>query len=216
MAKCTAEEAIQTVARKAEELMRAGTPAAHRLILLREAADATDTTIRDTELKRLLVEARRSLLGTFDAITDRPLSLAPTPWLWEGLVMPEAFNMLLALAKVGKTSLVLEALGEWVHGAPNFLGQQFHGACLPVLLVGTDQPENDWARMLRDARLLDASLRMLPTIVGLYTAGTPLHLDEEGIELIASHAEDNPSLQDWAVGSRMAKRSPPPCTRFQQ
>ena len=85
-----------------------------------------------------------------------------------------------------------------------------------MLLVGTDQPENDWARMLRDAQLLDASLRMLPTIVGLYTAGTPLHLDEEGIELIASHAEDNPSLQDWAVGSRMAKRSPPPCTRFQQ
>ncbi len=130
MAKRTAEEAIQTVARKAEELMRDGTPPAHRLILLREAADATDTTIRDTELKRLLVEARRSLLGTFDAITDRPLSLAPTPWLWEGLVMPEAFNMLLALPKVGKTSLVLEALGEWVHGAPNFLGQQFHG---PVL-----------------------------------------------------------------------------------
>ena len=56
----TAEEAIQTVALRAEELMRDGTPSAHRLILLREAADATDTTIRDTELKRLLVEARRS------------------------------------------------------------------------------------------------------------------------------------------------------------
>jgi hypothetical protein len=190
----TAEEAIQTVALRAEELMRDGTPSAHRLILLRETADATDTTIRDAELKRLLVDARRSSLGTFEAITDRPLSLAPTPWLWEGLVMPEAFNMLLALPKVGKTSLVLEALGRWVHGAPSFMGQQFHGACPPVLLVGTDQPENDWARMLRDARLLDASLRMLPTIVGLYTAGTPLHLDEEGIELIASHAEDNPGL----------------------
>ena len=122
MAKCTAEEAIQTVARKAEELMRDGTPAAHRLILLREAADATDTTIRDTELKRLLVEARRSLLGTFDAITDRPLSLAPTPWLWEGLVMPEAFNMLLALAKVGKTSLVLEALGNGYMELPTSWG----------------------------------------------------------------------------------------------
>ena len=77
----TGGEAIQTVARKAEELMRDGTPAAHRLILLREAADATDTTIRDAELKRLLVDARRSSLGTFDAITDRPLSLAPMPWL---------------------------------------------------------------------------------------------------------------------------------------
>ena len=206
----TGGEAIQTVARKAEELMRDGPPAAHRLILLREAADATDTTIRDTELKRLLVEARRTLLGTFDAITERPLSLAPTPWLWEGLVMPEAFNMLLALPKVGKTSLVLETLGEWVHGAPNFLGQQFHGACPPVLLVGTDQPENDWARMLRDARLLDASLRMLPTIVGLYTAGTPLHLDEEGIELIASHAEDNPSLPgDNYVGRGLPGGSQP-------
>ena len=79
-----------------------------------------------------------------------------------------------------------------------------------MLLVGTDQPENDWARMLRDARLLDASLRMLPTIVGLYTAGTPLHLDEEGIELIASHAEDNPSLPgDNYVGRGLPGGSQP-------
>lgn len=190
----TPEDEIQLLQNRAEELIRDGTPSAHRLIHLRETAGTTELTVRDTELKRLLVEARRLSLGTFEAITDRPLSLAPTPWLWEGLVMPESFNMIIALPKMGKTSLVLEAIGQWVHGAPSFLGQQFHGACPPVLLVGTDQPENDWARMLRDARLLDASLKMLPTIVGLYTAGTPLHLDEEGIELIASHVEDNPGL----------------------
>ena len=94
------EEEIQSLQFKAEELIRGDVPAAHRLIYLREAAEATDLTIRDGELKRLLVEARRSTLGTFEAITDRPLSLAPTPWLWEGVVMPEAFNLLLALPKV--------------------------------------------------------------------------------------------------------------------
>ena len=191
----TAEEAIQAVERKAEELMRSDTPPAHRLILLREAADATNATFRDAELKRLLVEARRAEMGTFEPITDRPLSLAPTPWLWEGLVMPEAFNMLLALPKVGKTSLVLEALGAWVHGAPSFMGQKFHGACPPVLLVGTDQPENDWARMLRSARLLTPEGKLaLPPIVGLFTAGNPLYLDEDGIERIAEHAEEHPGL----------------------
>jgi len=191
----TAEEAIQAVAQKAEELVRSDTPPAHRLILLREAANATDATIRDAELRRLLVEARRAEMGTFEPITDRPLSLAPTPWLWEGLVMPEAFNLLLALPKVGKTSLVLEALGAWVHGAPGFMGQRFHGACPPVLLVGTDQPENDWARMLRSARLLTPEGKLaLPPIVGLFTAGNPLYLDEEGIERIAQASEEHPGL----------------------
>ena len=191
----TAEQAIQAVAQKAEELVRSDTPSAHRLILLREAADATTATIRDAELKRLLVEARRAEMGTFEPITDRPLSLAPTPWLWEGLVMPEAFNLLLALPKVGKTSLVLEALGAWMHGAPGFMGQRFHGACPPVLLVGTDQPENDWARMLRSARLLTPEGKLaLPPIVGLFTAGNPLYLDEEGIERIAQASEQHPGL----------------------
>jgi hypothetical protein len=191
----TPEAEIQQLQLKAEELICDGTPAAHRLIHLREAAEATDLTIRDAELKRLLVEARRSTLGTFEPITDRPLSLAPTPWLWEGLVMPEAFNLLLALPKVGKTSLALEAIGAWANGSPGFLGQQFHGACPPVLLVGTDQPENDWARMLKSARLLTPGGRLaLPPIVGLFTAGNPLHLDEEGIERITESAEEHPGL----------------------
>jgi hypothetical protein len=191
----SAEEAIQAVAQKAEELVRSDTPPAHRLILLREAADATDATIRDAELRRLLVEARRAEMGTFEPITDRPLSLAPTPWLWEGLVMPEAFNLLIALPKVGKTSLVLEALGAWVRGAPSFMGQRFHGACPPVLLVGTDQPENDWARMLQSAGLLTPERRLAdPPLVGLFTAGNPLYLDEDGIERIAEYAEEHPGL----------------------
>jgi len=189
------EEEIQSLQFKAEELIRGDVPAAHRLIYLREAAEATGLTIRDGELKRLLVEARRSTLGTFEAITDRPLSLAPTPWLWEGLLMPEAFNLLLALPKVGKTSLVLEALGLWFSGAPGFLGQRFQGPCPSVLIVGTDQPENDWARMLKSARLLLPDGRLAaPPILGLFTAGNPLYLDDEGIERIAASAEENPGL----------------------
>jgi hypothetical protein len=109
--------------------------------------------------------------------------------------MPEVFNLLLALPKVGKSSLVLEAMGAWVHGAPGFMGQRFYGACPPVLLVGTDQPENDWARMLQSARLLTPNGRLaLPPIVGLFTAGNPLYLDEDGIERIAAQAKDHPGL----------------------
>jgi len=75
------------------------------------------------------------------------------------------------------------------------MGQRFHGACPPVLLVGTDQPENDWARMLRSARLLTPEGKLaLPPIVGLFTAGNPLYLDEDGIERIAEHAEQHPGL----------------------
>jgi hypothetical protein len=75
------------------------------------------------------------------------------------------------------------------------MGQRFHGACPPVLLVGTDQPENDWARMLQSAGLLTPERRLAdPPLVGLFTAGNPLYLDEEGIERIAQASEEHPGL----------------------
>jgi hypothetical protein len=48
--------------------------------------------------------------------------------------------------------------------------------------------------MLKQFVLLDQANRQHPRIVGLFTAGRPLHLDAEGIDRIAAYAEEHPGL----------------------
>ena len=107
--------------------------------------------------------------------------------------MREATNLVIAAPKVGKTSLILEAIGAWNRGEA-FLGRAFHGACPPVLIVGTDQPQSDWGRMLQKVGLVSQERRILAPLVGLFHSGTPLQLDPEGIEKIASYAKNHPGL----------------------
>jgi len=148
------------------------------------------------QVRALLWEARNGDAGSVQPLTpDQPLSLAPTPWLLEGIVMAGALNLIVALPKVGKTAFALGFIGAWVHGQHQIIGCNLPPTpCPPVLIVGTDQPENDWARMLAQFGLLDHSLRMNPKIIGLFTAGRPLHLDSEGIDRITIYAEQHHGL----------------------
>jgi hypothetical protein len=107
--------------------------------------------------------------------------------------MREATNLVIAAPKVGKTSLILEAIGSWSRGEA-FLGREFHGECPSVLIVGTDQPQSDWGRMLQKVGLVSQERRILAPLVGLFHSGTPLQLDPEGIEKIASYAKKHPGL----------------------
>ena len=107
--------------------------------------------------------------------------------------MREAVNLFIASPKVGKTSLVIAAIAAW-HRGETFLGKQFYGECPPVLIVGSDQPQSDWGRMLQREGLVSEERRLMAPIVGLFHSGTPLSLDPEGIEKIASYAKEHPSL----------------------
>ncbi len=108
--------------------------------------------------------------------------------------MADCLNLLTGLPKTGKTSLLLALIGAWRRGEPSFLGHRLVGPCPPVLIVGTDQPESDWGRMLREVGLLGEGGEILPTIVGLFHKGKPLHLDCEGIERIVSYAAKHSGL----------------------
>ena len=165
-----------------------------RLPVLREAASALDLSIRDGELQKLIWEARRKLSGTVEAIGPGDvLDFTPVPWCWEGLLMREAANLVVALPKAGKTSLLLGAIAAWSRKEP-FLDRVFHGDCPPVLIVGSDQPQSDWGRMLQKVGLVDEARRLMAPIVGLFHSGTPLSLDLDGIERIASYAKKHPGL----------------------
>lgn len=185
---------LQQLDQYADELVRGSVPIADRLIHLRETASELELNIRDGELRRVLADAKRRLAGVAESLGSRPLSLAAVPWMVEGLLLQNGLNVLLAPPKVGKTSLVVSLISQWVAGAETFLGQRITAPCPPVLLVGPDMPECDWARMLRDASLLTTDLRLKDPIVDLFTAGQPLQLDDEGIERIANYAEQHPGL----------------------
>ncbi|MFM9089170.1 MAG: hypothetical protein ACKOPT_13745 [Cyanobium sp.] len=62
-----------------------------------------------------------------------------------------------------------------------------------MLIVGTDQPDNDWGRMLKEVGLLQDGAITGP-IVRLFHRGSPLHLSPEGIEKIADFAANHPNL----------------------
>jgi hypothetical protein len=120
-----------------------------------------------------------------------------------------------ALPKQGKTSLVVALIAAWHHGAGTFLDRPLQGPCPPVLLIGTDQGQADWGRLLQPAGLVDAEGRILPPIVMLAHSGGPVQLSPEGIDLIAEQAERTPgllvlidSLAAWIAPLGLKEESP--------
>jgi hypothetical protein len=179
---------------KAEELLAEGASPLDRLPVLRERAADLDLSVRDGELSKIVWEARRKNAPPAEALQPGDLlDFSPVPWCWEGLLMRQATNLVVALPKAGKTSLILEAFASWNRGE-RFLGREFHGECPPVLIVGSDQPQSDWGRMLQRVGLVSGERRLLAPIVGLFHSGVPLSLDPEGIERICGYAKDHPGL----------------------
>lgn len=189
------QERMKILRDRAEELVAdEATPLLDRLPVMRDEASKLDLPTRDSDLQKLLWEARRSLAAPAEAITTGSvLDFTPVPWCWEGLLMREATNLVVAAPKVGKTSLLIEAIASW-HKREDFLGKKFHGECPPVLIVGSDQPQSDWGRMLQKVGLVSDDRRLLDPIVGLFHSGAPLSLDPEGIERIVSYNKKHPGL----------------------
>ena len=171
-------------------------PSARRLPLLRNQAKNLGLSLRDRELEDLLRQARREREGRGSKRRGkRQLKEVAIPWIWDGVLIKEAFNLLVAMPKVGKTSLLLAMISAWHRGESGFLDRNFVGECPPVLIVGNDQPESDWCRMMDLAGLsLDINNLNVSPVVELWDAGERLLLDEEGIELIRQIAEEHPGL----------------------
>ena len=191
----TAPQKIEALEQLAGKLQADKIDFAKRLPILRHKAAELMLPIRDPELIGILTAARRRRLGCDGLLrTGDRLDLTPEPWLCEGLFLKGCLNLLVALPKQGKTSLVVALIAAWHHGASAFLDRPLQGPCAPVLLIGTDQGQADWGRLLQPAGLVDVEGRILPPIVMLAHAGRPVHLNPEGIDLIAEQAQRTPGL----------------------
>ena len=166
-----------------------------RLVHLRSVADDLATRFTDGELREALWAARRQLNGSAEPVPQGgKLVITEAPWLWQDIVLLGCTNLVVALPKVGKSRLMTQMLGRMVVGAGIFLGKELTTNPNPILIVGTDQPQRDWAKCLSLAGLLNPDSAMHASIVALFHKGCPLHLDEEGIERIVGYCEKHPGL----------------------
>jgi len=191
------EEQMAGLRQEATTLLKRGSsvPRSDRLIHLRQRAKEIGLPLRDTDLQRLLWDARRRANGAVEIVRpgDR-LDLTPTRWGIEGLLMAGTSNLIVALPKLGKTNLVVAAIAAWHRRDQHFIGQRFHGPCPPVIIAGTDMPMCDWAAALRRYGLMgqEDSLPINGPIKGMFHAGAPIHLDQDGIDRLTEEVSEHP------------------------
>jgi len=187
---------LEVVKTKAQALIADDAIASRdRLVHLRSVADDLDTRFTDGELRQALWAARRQLNGSAEPIPQGgKLVITEAPWLWQDIVLLGCTNLVVALPKVGKSRLMTQMLGRMVAGAGIFLGKELATDPKPILIVGTDQPQRDWAKCFSLAGLLNPDNTMHGSVVALFHKGCPLHLDEEGIERIVGYCEKHPGL----------------------
>lgn len=192
-----AEEALKALFASAVDLLSAKVPARERLPLLRTSAVEAGLSIRDPEIYAAVAAARKHLRGEADGISpEMELDIPDAQWIWESLIAAGTLNMVTALQKVGKTALLLQFIRLWSAGVPAFLGHELAAECPGVIIVGTDMGLADWRNMLVASGLMEKTAagkyRLLPPILQLWHREEPLHLDESGLDKLASLCEANP------------------------
>ena len=161
-----------------------------------------------TKLSMFLKEASGLWLGIPEPRRKgERMDTTPTPWVWEGVVMAGAMNLLVAPPKIGKSALMVGMIAAWWRGEAEYLGRQLHGSCPPVFVVGTDQPENDWFTLFKREGLIREDGTMGGPVEALWHAGAPLHLNEQGIGMLTQLAQANPGAM-FLVDSYHACVSP--------
>lgn len=147
-------------------------------------------------LESILKESVLYANGVKEPLTpDDTLTIREVPWLWESIFLEGSLNLVIAQPKVGKTSFVISFLASLLRGDSQSLGFRLSPIQTPrILIIGTDQPESDWIRMLADAGLLTEEQRLNPAIVALFTAANSLYLDGHGLDVIDQYAREHKGL----------------------
>jgi RecA-family ATPase len=149
------------------------------LIVLKQKVAASDTPFRDGDLLRYLRQAKLNRDGRKDYVGGtQALKMRDQEWLWHGVIMREATNIVFALPKVGKTRLMLAMLAEFLKGRGEFAGVPMTPGKEKVLILGPDQSESAWASYLIKVGLCSAEGFLINGVLPMVTAETMFTLDE--------------------------------------
>jgi hypothetical protein len=168
-----------------------------RLPILRQISKDQKLSLHDSDLRKMMHDARRKGRAAYEPITSgRKLKRAKSKWLWEGLIMAGQINIFLALAKTGKTLLVLQFMAALMNGEESFLGRKLseQDRRRHILICGPDMNEADWAECLDTSGLLIDDELVGDEQIELLTAEDMFSLDDDGIDFIARKAQQHPGL----------------------
>ena len=162
----------------------------------------------DSDLKRFLADAkairdgRKDFLHRGDTLEDRE-----EEWLWKGVIMRQATNLVFASPKVGKTRLMLAALTNFLKGRGEFAGIPLFPGPERLLLLGPDQSQRSWCSYLKKAELVGADNKLPDQVVGMVTAETGFTLDEYWMskieEVLREHGPLVVLLDSYSAAIRM-------------
>jgi hypothetical protein len=168
-----------------------------RLPILRQIKEDRKLKLHDTDIRKMMHDARHRGRAPFEPLTSGDkLKRAKTKWLWEGIIMASQINIVLALAKTGKTLFVLQFLAALINGEDRFLGKKLsqNAHNRHILICGPDMNEADWAECLDTSGLLVNDELIGDGQIKLLTAEHTFNLDDDGIDFIASKAQQHPGL----------------------
>lgn len=147
--------------------------------LLKTKLDGSKLRYSDSDIRRYLKNARDTLLGRKDIIpSGEQIDIREDEWLWKGVIMRQATNMVFAHPKVGKTRLMLAMLSEFVQKRGEFAGIGLFPGPEKLLLLGPDQSQRSWGNYLARAGLLTEDNCLPPSIVGMVCAESCFSIDE--------------------------------------
>ncbi|WP_152556200.1 MULTISPECIES: AAA family ATPase [Prochlorococcus] len=181
----------------AKYLIEEKKPVFQRNDLLRAMAQDMKLPVSNTTIWKILATARREINGTSEGEDPEvELKVSPNKWLWEGLIQEGTLNLIVALPKVGKSSLIAAFLGAMARGESEYCGKKINSKARPIILGGTDQPLEDWAEILCPVGLMERTgkdtVKFLEPIMKAWHKGNPIHLTEEDIEKLYQYALQYP------------------------
>ena len=191
-------KAFDRLVEMAVYLITTNEPIIKRAGIIRNQAKMESIPLSSRDVFLILAKARRDIEGVDEG--ERPnveLEVNEESWLWDQLITEANLTLIVSMPKVGKSSLVGAFLGQLSSGATEYLGKEIKGEKRSIYIVGSDQPLNDWCKILIPAGLAErtASGKVIlkEPLKRLWHKGKPLHLTEESIELLYGIAKDDPN-----------------------
>ena len=179
-------------------LITTNEPIIKRAGIIRNQAKMESIPLSSKDVFLILAKARRDIEGVDEG--EKPnveLDVSEESWLWDQLITEANLTLIVSMPKVGKSSLVGAFLGQLSSGSTEYLGKEIKGEKRSIYIVGSDQPLNDWVKILIPAGLAErtASGKVIlkEPLKRLWHKGKPLHLTEESIELLYGIAKDDPN-----------------------
>ena len=123
------------------DLIKAENPFLERRTILRNHTKDINLYVPDGDLFKMERRVRQQLKGQSEGdLPNVPILIPEAKWLWSELIADCTVNLVVALQKIGKSSLISAFLAALTHGLTDFLGKDIIGEKRPIKIVGTDPP----------------------------------------------------------------------------